>query len=427
MKATRRCILQGPCTQGSHRVQKTSHWLRVVLSGGLTAVLAACSTGGVTQTEKVQRAVGAVSFNDAARFLDQATFGATLTDIQRVQDVGYSAWLDEQFAMPMSNYPNVCCSGTVTGVSCFTIIPCPPGYFAWFSQTPPGNWGINPLCRIDNYSMWKLQNIFYANAVGKQNPPAEARPPAADQLHQRIMFALNQIIVTSGADPDVDMASRMTGYLRVLEENAFGNFRDLLRAMSLNPTMGRYLDNITNTVLEPNENYAREIMQLFSVGLFILNDDGTSTGIPTYDQQGVVELTRALTGWNYNAPLAAGVLNYKDPLVAVEDRHDTGDKTLFVGTPFEQTIPAGQTTEEDLDSAIDIIFNHPNVGTFIGRALIQMLVTSNPSGEYVQRVTQAFSGPPRGDMQAVIRAILLDPEARNENPGPDFGKLKEPV
>src|SRR5262249_845676 len=162
MKATRRCILQGPClTQGRRRVQKTSHWLRVVLSGGLTAVLAACSTGGVTQTEKVQRAAAAVSFNDAARFLDQATFGATLPDIQHMQDVGYSAWLDEQFAVPMSNYPNVCCSGTVIGVSCSPIIPCAPGDFDSYPQTAPGNCGVNTACGRGNYSMWRLQNIFY--------------------------------------------------------------------------------------------------------------------------------------------------------------------------------------------------------------------------------------------------------------------------
>jgi len=419
MKASWKYTGQGPCfAQGRSCHRPTTRWLGIVCSAGLAAVLAACSVAGVPSTGKVQRQEGAISFNDAARFLDQATFGATLSDIQHVQDIGYSAWIDEQFAMGISNYPNVCCSGAV--VTCSPVIECQPGDVEAYPNNAPAGCGAGTACGRDNYTMWQLQNIFYQNALG-----------APDQLRQRIFFALNQILVTSGQDAMINRTHQMSPYLRVLEQNALGNFHDVLQDISLNGTMGRYLDNIDNTASQLNENYAREIMQLFSVGLFILNDDGTSTGNPTYDQPGVVELTRALTGWQLAAQFSAGVPNYRDPLrPKAAAQHDSGSKTLFVNTPYAQTIPAGGTAQTDLEAAINIIFNHPNVGTFIGKGLIQMLVTSNPSGDYVRRVTQAFNNNGsgvRGDMQAVVRAILLDPEARNPSPNATFGKLKEPV
>src|SRR5262249_36454414 len=180
--------------------------------------------------------------------------------------------------------------------------------------------------------------IFYRNALN-----------APDQLRQRVFFALNQILVTSANDAAIRHASHMSPYLQVLERNALGNFRNVLYEISLIPAMGRYLDNVDNTATQLNENYAREIMQLFSIGLFILNEDGTQTPNPTYDQAGVVELTRTLTGWNFESQLAAGVTNYKDPLRAFPARHDNGAKTLFIGTAYEQAIPAGQTVQGDLD------------------------------------------------------------------------------
>jgi uncharacterized protein (DUF1800 family) len=385
-----------------------------------------CSSSGKATDKSLRATSGA---NDVARFLEQATFGPTPQDIQHLQeDLGgdYSAWLDEQLGMPVSDFPDVCCSGTIAGTVCNPVIACAgfPVDVNAYPQTRPASCAGN--CQRDNYTMWQLQQLFYTYAL-----------TAPDQLRQRVFFALNQILVTSGADDDLNYESRMTGYLRFLEENAFGNFRDILYNLSRNPTMGRYLDNITNTADEPNENYAREIMQLFSIGLVVLNPDGTSDGTATYTQDTVVELTKALSGWVLADPLGhyhqgtvdEDILNFRDPLVPDDSRHDTGTKTLFAGTDFEQVIPAGQTTEEDLNSAIDILFNHPNTGTFIGKALIQMLVTSNPSGDYMTRVTQAFNDNGsgiRGDMTAVIKAILLDSEARNPSSS-DFGKLREPV
>lgn len=385
-----------------------------------------CSSSGKATGTSLRATSGA---NDVARFLEQATFGPTPQDIQHLQeDLGgdYSAWLNEQFGMPVSDFPDVCCSGTIAGTVCNPVSACAgfPVDVNAYPQTRPSSCAGN--CQRDNYTMWQLQQLFYTYAL-----------TAPDQLRQRVFFALNQILVTSGADDDLNYESRMTGYLRFLEENAFGNFRDILYNLSRNPTMGRYLDNITNTADEPNENYAREIMQLFSIGLVVLNPDGTSDGTATYTQDTVVELTKALSGWVLADPLGhyhqgtvdEDILNFRDPLVPDESRHDAGPKTLFAGTDFEQVIPAGQTTEEDLNSAIDILFNHPNTGTFIGKALIQMLVTSNPSGDYVTRVTQAFNDNVsgiRGDMTAVIKAILLDSEARNPSSS-DFGKQREPV
>jgi uncharacterized protein (DUF1800 family) len=392
----------------------------------LTMAIASCSQGSFVPN-KSQRSV-ANSHNDIVRFLEQATFGPSPQDIAHLeQDLGgdFNAWLAEQFAMGTSNYPDVCCDGSRADTTCNQAIACGAEDFYALPQTPPSDCPAGSTCRRDNYTMWRLQQIFYRNAL-----------TAPDQLRQRVFFALDQIHVTSAQAGALNYADRMTDYPRMIEQNAFGNFRQILYDLSRNPTMGQYLDNITNTRTQPNENYAREVMQLFSIGLVVLNPDGTTDGTPTYNQDTVVELTRALSGWVLAAPIARNnqtnqnVANYRDPLVANAGRHDTGQKVLFAGSPFEAIIPAGQTVDQDLNSAIDILFNHPNVGTFIGKALIQMMVTSNPSRQYVTNVTQAFNNNGsgvRGDMTAVIRAILLDPEARNESPAPDFGKLREPV
>jgi uncharacterized protein (DUF1800 family) len=380
------------------------------------------------QTSHSQKTI-ANSHNDVVRFLEQATYGPTQADIAHLeQDLGgdFGAWLDEQLAIGISDYPTVCCDGSRADTTCAApLTACDPEDFYALPTTPPSDCPANTECRRDNYTMWKLQQIFYRNAL-----------TAPDQLRQRLFFALNQILVTSAQDAALNYANYMTQYVRMLDENAFGNYRDILYRLSLNPTMGRYLDNITNTRTQPNENYAREIMQLFSIGLVVLNPDGTTDGTPTYGQDTVVDLTRTLSGW-VNAPILGhnnqtnqNLTNYRDDLVANAGRHDTGAKVLFAGSPFEASIPAGQTVDQDLNSAIDILFNHPNVGPFIGRALIQMFVTSNPSSQYVADVTAAFNDNGqgvRGDLGAVIRAVLLDPEARNESPAPEFGKLREPV
>ena len=404
------------------------HWPAKLGLIALAVAIVSCSSGGVVPNKSQQRTI-ATSHNDVVRFLEQATFGPSASSIAHLeQDLGgdFNAWFNEQFPMGISNYPDVCCDGSRADTTCNQTIACGPEDFYALPQTPPSDCPAGTPCRRDNYTMWRLQQIFYRNALN-----------APDQLRQRVFFALNQIHVTSAADGVVNYADRMTGYLRMQEADAFGNFRQILYDLSRNPTMGQYLDNIANTAAQPDENYGRELMQLFSIGLVVLNPDGTTDGTPTYGQDTVVDITRALSGWVLAPALARNnqtgqnVANYRDPVVAgAASRHDNGAKVLFAGSPFQAQIPAGQTTLQDLNSVIDILFGHPNVGPFIGRALIQMMVTSNPSPSYVARVTQAFNdngSGVRGDMQAVIRQILLDPEARNEAPAADFGKLREPV
>jgi uncharacterized protein (DUF1800 family) len=216
-------------------------------------------------------------------------------------------------------------------------------------------------------------------------------------------------------------------YNDILTRNAFGNYRTLLREMTVSPIMGTYLTLVNSKKAQassqPDENYIRELWQLFSVGTFRLNIDGSlqldAQGRPleTYTIAEIQEGARALTGWVY-APLAgqpAGTFNPFAPMVTNESEHDTGSKTLLAGSAGPINIPGGRTTTQDLDSVIDNVFNHPNVGPFIGRQLIQHLVTSNPSPAYIARVATVFNNNGqgvRGDLRAVVRAVLLDPEAR---------------
>lgn len=338
-----------------------------------------------------------ISDADAVRFLEQATWGPTPALIAHVKRVGFEAFLDEQFAAPVSSYPT---------------LPLYP--------TTRDTVNCTGTCQRDNYTMYPLQNRFFVNALYGE-----------DQLRQRVAFALHQIIVVSGVE--ITLPSWMAPYLQVLDRHAFGNYRQLLRDITLNAAMGNYLDVNGNTRTRPNENYAREILQLFSLGTLRLNPDGTpqldGTGqtIPTYTQDTVNAFARVFTGWRFAPAPAAGVPNYIDPMVANQPQHDVGAKTLLNGV----TLPAGQTAAADLDAALDNIFEDPNISPFISKALIQHLVTSNPSPAYVARVSHAFdggTGAPRGDMQAVIRAILLDPDARGDRrPEATYGRLRHPA
>jgi uncharacterized protein (DUF1800 family) len=300
-------------------------------------------------------------------------------------------------------------------------------------------------CLRDNYTMYPLQVQFFKNALGRPG-----------QLRSRVAFALHQIFVVSGRD--VPLPWYMSVYLQTLDRNAFGNYRTLLGEMTLNPAMGEYLNMNQSTAASPNENYAREVLQLFSIGLNKLNRDGTAvldaqgTPVPTYTQADVEEFTRVFTGWNFNfapnPPLPAGTRNFRDPMVPRGGTtHDRGPKNLFgtalAGCPNSnnQTNPTNaQCAQTELNAALDVIFNHPNVGPFVSRQLIQHLVTSNPSPAYVARVAAAFNNDcaglypenpcanTRGNMRAVVRAILLDPEARGPvKTDPRYGKLREPV
>ena len=340
---------------------------------------------------------GGPSAADATRFLEQATWGPTPALLQHVQSVGFDRFLEEQFNAPASSYPTLPLYPTTRDTTA-----CPNG----------------SICQRDNYTMYPVQNRFFVNGLY-----------GADQLRQRVAFALHQIIVVSGVD--ITQPSWMTPYLQTLDRDAFGSFRQLLYDMTVNPAMGNYLDVNNNTKTRPNENYAREVLQLFSIGTVRLNLDGTQQldgagqPIPTYDQTTVNNFARVFTGWRF-APGAQGIPNYIDPMVVNEAQHDTAEKTLLEGV----TLPAGQGTAKDLADAIDNIVNDPNVGPFISKQLIQHLVTSNPSPAYVARVATVFNGAggSRGDLRAVIKAILLDPEARGDaKTDANYGRLRHPA
>ena len=341
--------------------------------------------------------INLISSKVAARFLDQSTFGAMPADIAHVAQIGLQAYMNEQFAATPSTLPDV----------------------ATLNGTPPS-----------------AQTVWLHNALtGK------------DQLRQRMAFSLGQIWVISGVT--INASAEYVPFLRILQNDAFGNFRQLMEDVTLSPAMGDYLNMVNNDKPDPtkgthaNENYAREIMQLFTIGLTKLNPDGTpkldgsGNPIPTYDQTTIQEMSRALTGWTY--PNAAGKttptsghnpVNFVGQMVAIEANHDTGSKTLLNGT----VLPAGQTSAQDLKGALDNLFNDPEVGPFICRNLIQHFVTSNPSGAYLSRCTAAFNdngSGVRGDLKAVISEILLDSEARAADypntAGANDGHLREPI
>jgi hypothetical protein len=331
--------------------------------------------------------------------------------------MGLRAYLNEQFNLPLSSYPTLTLMPTDSAQGCPT--------------------GSPTTCGRDNYTMYPLQLKFFQNALNGN-----------DQLRQRVAFALHQIFVVSGNE--VSQPSWMSPYLQTIDRNAFGNYRQLLQEITLNPGMGLYLDMLGNSRSNPNENYAREVLQLFSVGLDRLNIDGTpqldaqGNRIPTYDQTTITNFARVFTGWRLAAPkvtvingVSNNVLNYQDPMIVTsENNHDTGQKILLDGA----VLPAGRNSTQDLAAALDNIFNHPNVGPFIGRQLIQHLVTSNPSPAYVERVARVFNNNcaglyadnpcsgVRGDLRAVVTAILLDPEARGDvKTDPGYGRLREPA
>ncbi|MFN2454578.1 MAG: DUF1800 family protein [Pyrinomonadaceae bacterium] len=374
-------------------------------------------TPPTTTTPPSNSYTGPASYADTVRFLEQAAFGPTPALIAHVQSVGFKAFLDEQFAAPVSTYPALAPYPTDSNVGC---------------PADPTNTSIRSTCLRDNYSMYPLQVRFFQNAVSGQ-----------DQLRQRVAFALSQIFVTSGLD--IQQPSSMGLYQQMFLNEAFGNYRQLLQDVTLSPVMGRYLDMVNNdkpnptTGVTPNENYAREVLQLFSIGLVKLNQDGTpvldASGNPveTYDQDDTVEgFAHVFTGWTYPTKPGATLLRhnpqyYIGQMVVFPSNHDTGTKELLDGL----VLPAGQSAEKDLNDALNSIATHPNVAPFICKQLIQHLVTSNPSPAYVGRVSAAFNNNGagvRGDLKAVVTAILLDAEARGDaRTDPRYGHLREPA
>ncbi|HLX25272.1 MAG TPA: DUF1800 family protein, partial [Usitatibacter sp.] len=346
---------------------------------------------------------------DAVRLVEQGTFGPTDALVAHVQAIGAQGWLNEQFAAPPSQYPS------------FAYVP--PGAQVFCATNS------NPNCIRDNYSLFLLQNAFFRNALS-----------GPDQLRQRVAFALSQILVTSGVV--VNMPYGMARYQQMLLDHAFGNFSDVLTEVTLSPVMGDYLNMVNNDksngTVNPNENYAREILQLFSIGVWELNPDGTqkldATGspIPTYPQAIIDGYANLFTGWTYPplpgaTPRNHNPKNFSSDMVGVAAEHDFGVKVLMnsaVDTP-------GKSMPNDLAFGIQSIMQHPNVGPFIGKQLIQKLVTGNPSPAYVARVGAVFNDDGtgvKGNLRAVVNAILMDPEARGDaQSAATYGKLREPV
>ena len=336
---------------------------------------------------------------DAARFLTQSTFGPTSSAIQHLVELkSYESWLDEQFNLLPSYHRPLIKTSTNSGSS-------------------------------------GCMNAWWDVAVFND-----------DQLRQRVAFAFSEIMVVSDSHAVLSVPrDTVAEYYDVLVRHSFGNFRDLLEDITLSPAMGIYLSMLGNDKPAPSinrradENYAREVLQLFSLGLVELSNDGTAKSasdgkpIDTYSQSDVENLARIFTGWAWGDPdkfIRDDSLGRRNPgltikpMIAFSRHHDQNEKS-FLGITF----PAGQTAREDLKLALDTVFNHPNVGPFIGKQLIMRLVTSNPSRDYVSRVAQVFNNNGagiRGDLQAVVKAILLDPEARTSREN-HFGKLKEPL
>jgi uncharacterized protein (DUF1800 family) len=373
--------------------------------GGGGGSSSAPSSGGSVSAPVVVAPV-VISAAEASRLAKQASFGPTPGLIDHIVSLkSAAAWIDEQFTLNNSSYAdiaaksvaiNFCSASTLTGQDLTN-------------------------CNRDNFTATPMAMRFYANALGND-----------DQLRQRVAFALSQIVVAS--DLEVHTTAGLATFNQILLSNAFGNYRDILAQTTLNPFMGNYLDMVDSNKSSPNENYAREMMQLFSVGTVLLNQDGTTQAgadgsvIATYTGADVKDVARALSGWTYARLDGATIsdynkIDYSKPMVMVAARFDTGSKT-FLGV----TVPATATQQQNVDAVVDAVFNHPNTAPFVSKRLIQQLVIANPSPAYVARVSAVFvnngSGV-RGDMKAVIKAILTDTEARGSAATP--GKVKEPV
>ncbi len=392
--------------------------------------LAACGGGGTDDnsiasifTPNVSIAKPATD-GEAARFILKASLAATEPEIADIRSVGYVAWLDKQMDIPISQ----------TGVD-------------WLSSR--------------GYDQVTVDEFYFRDTLA-DNMVWNQLITSPDPVRKRLAYALSQFFVVSTNGIEIDWRSNaMAAYWDVLNRNALGNFRQLLEDVTLNPAMGVYLSTLDNkkedtrTGRVPDENYAREVMQLFTLGLNELNNDGTkktgSTGQPieTYTNADVSNLARVFTGYSYDFANLARTPSVRFPSQSVAPvesviRRMTSDPTrweraqtisqhsmlekTFLGT----TIPANTDASTSMKIALDTLFNHPNVGPFFSKQMIQRLVTSNPSAGYVDRVAKIFNNNGsgvRGDLRAVFKAILLDDEATNAAglTSPTFGKVREPV
>jgi uncharacterized protein (DUF1800 family) len=389
--------------------------------------------GGAVSADVVEQVPGSpptplVEPADASRFLMQATFGGSEADINNLSTIGYNAWFAQQFAIPNTLHEPYAEREIILN----TQPPC-----AATDTT------CNQTLFLGTFGDQYFEQPFWSSALtGK------------DELRKRVQFALSELFVISSQDAVVGQMPRgVANYYDMLGNDAFGNFRQLLNDVTLSPMMGIYLSTLANdkgtATVDPDENYAREVMQLFTIGLWKLNPDGTQqldgsgNPIPTYSNTDVMGIAKVFTGfsWNMNGNtsdqawsgygavyVGPGYGQDLLPMATYPNHHSTDEKD-FIGT----TIPAGSLDPSaDLKVALDALFNHPNLPPFVCKQLIQRLVTSNPSPAYVQRVAAVFQDDGqgvRGDMQAVITAILMDEEARNltSNNGPNYGRVQEPM
>lgn len=357
---------------------------------------------------------------EASRFLSQATFGGNMDLINEVADLGIENWIDQQLNTPPTYYTD-----TLDSIynKSFGIFLSNGGDSA--------DYPIRPNHVHMDYAWWQNNML------------------AKDLLRQRIAYSLSQICVISLEGTLGSYSSGVASYYDIMVRNAFGNYKDILMEVSLHPAMGNYLSHLNNPKTDtingvfPDENYAREIMQLFSIGLYQLNNDGSyqldanNNRIPTYTNADIKEFAKVFTGLGVGARrdtnatyfgLGIYIADLTVPMQMYEDWHEPGPKYLLDG----YVIPGGQTGMEDIEDAVEHLFNHPNVGPFVAKRMIQRLVKSNPTPNYIAAVAGAFNdngAGVRGDMQAVIKAILLHPEARScsWSTDPDQGKLREPI
>ncbi len=375
---------------------------------------AACggSSGGTSTPPPTQPPAPptVAELNAASRLAAQATFGMSYAGIEAIAEAGKANWLDSQFNLPVTDHVTIVAD---------IVARREAGEFEPFEED------IEYLIIARRLAWW------------------HRTVTADDELRQRIAFALSEIFVVSdNVDDLIVNPFALSDYYDTLLTHAFGNYRDLLRDVTLHPAMGIYLSHVNNRRSDPvnnifpDENYAREVMQLFSIGLFELNIDGSlrldgaGDPIPTYSNVEIREFAKIFTGLSFGGPNAFfgnPFPNFQSAMQMFDAQHEPGSKNLLDGV----VVPGGQSGSQDIEAAIDNLFNHPNVGPFIGKQLIQRLVTSNPSPAYIERVARVFNGDSsgvRGDLQEVIRAVLLDPEAAAATSTmAEFGKLREPV
>ena len=366
----------------------------------LSTLITACGGGGgssssvdtpISQTPEDSSPI--LSIQAAARVADQTTFGASYDEIEHISNIGTEAWLEQQFSQPIGFHEPIV-RRYVTEYGYDTSANPHPGFFRRFA--------------------------FWEQALAGPDP-----------LRQLVAYSLTQVLVVSEPAQIFNNPLALSNYYDTLLEHSFGNFQDLLLAVTLHPAMGVYLSHVNNAKTDPDantfpdENFAREVMQLFTIGLYELNADGSrkldasNVPIPTYDNRTIRDFSKIFTGLSYGVAEYSpdsffgkknGALN--TPMVMFEPFHESGEKFLL----NDKIVPDGQSGIQDIKDAVENLFQHPNIGPFVGKQLIQRLVTSNPSADYVARVTAAFNGDDtgiRGDMRAVLMAIFTDPEAGN--------------